>query len=317
MTSTRVDGAPGLAWDQLGVQSRRPLPQAPAAGAAAGTAFRSAGCGCTCVNNVPVIGPRCPVTSCAGLSDLHPAPSLQDRPLVRLRPSQGDPQSSPQQDRPGHPDSRSPLSHSHVPVLSVTNTAPLRRTSCFCSRPPARVKFQGVGWGPQEAHPLPAVLGAQSPLCWQPSPLIQRSLPVCSSVLREPPSVRPRLSPWDTAAQAPSPASHLLSPQSWLTWVEAAQALTEAGDTADPLRPHPAIRTRAGPPHEAAAGPSGSGHRAQSRVGGWRSRTCELPSLQKPPHSPLPWALGSDSGADNSSASPEALGHVPASWGAW
>ena len=74
--------------------------QAPGAGAEAGAACRSAGCSCTCVNNVPVIGPRCPVTSPAGLSDLQPAPSLQDRPLVRLRPSQGDPQSSPQQDRP-------------------------------------------------------------------------------------------------------------------------------------------------------------------------------------------------------------------------
>lgn len=152
MTSAQVDGAPGLPWDQLGVQSRRPLSQAPGAGAVAGAAFRSAGCGCTCVNNVPVIGPRCPFTSCAGLFDLHPYPSLQDRPLVRLRPSQGDPQSSPQQVAPGHPDSRSPPSHSCVPVLSVTNTAPLRRTSCFCSRPPARVKFQGLGRGPQEAH---------------------------------------------------------------------------------------------------------------------------------------------------------------------
>ena len=37
------------------------------------------------------------------------------------------------------------MSHSRVPVLSVTNTAPLRQTSCFCSRPPARVKFPGVG----------------------------------------------------------------------------------------------------------------------------------------------------------------------------
>ena len=111
----------------------------------------------------------------------------------------------PQQGAPGHSDSRSPPSHPRDPVLSVTNTAPLRQTSCFCARPPTRVKFHGVGWGPQEAHPPPrAVLGAQTPLCWKPSPLIQRSLPVCSPVLREPPSVRPRLSPGTLQARPPA-----------------------------------------------------------------------------------------------------------------
>ena len=140
-----------------GSRAGGPLPQEPGAGAVAGTAFMSVGCGCACVNNAPVIGPRCPGTSHAGLSDLHPAPSLQDTGRAPReaqafpgRPSKlvllGVP--PPQQGTPGHSDSRIPPSHPCDPVLFVTNTAPLRRTSCFCARPPARVKFHGVGRGP-------------------------------------------------------------------------------------------------------------------------------------------------------------------------
>ena len=125
-----------------GSRAGDPLPQEPGAGAVAGTAFMSVGCGCACVNDAPVIGPRCPGTSHAGLSDLYPAPSLQDTGRAPReaqafpgRPSKlvllGGP--PPQQGTPGHSDSRIPPSHPCDPVLFVTNTAPLRRTSCFCA----------------------------------------------------------------------------------------------------------------------------------------------------------------------------------------